>query len=152
MESIYTQYAQVAENSGFFAPPFFSMCLQICIYKSFLTFFPPKTPSFATAKALTFPALSQAMHVHKQQHLPVQTVFVYHLACSCDISGMHTTAWKSLVQKTACKTAEQPALPVLFISVVNFLAFGCRGTHLQFWSRCNLSYTLKKTFVVIKLV
>lgn len=39
-------------------------------------------PSFATAKASTFPALYQAMHVHKQQRLPVQTVFVYYLNCS----------------------------------------------------------------------
>jgi len=51
------------------------------------------------------------MHVHKQQHLPVQTVFVYHLDCSCDISGLHTTVWKRLVQKTSCMTAEQPSLP-----------------------------------------
>lgn len=152
-EKNYIQYAQVAENSGFFHFFFFFlMCPQICISTGFLTFFPLRC-HLMTAKTSTFPSLYQAMHVHKQQHLPDQTVFVYHLDCLCDISGMHTTVWKSLVETTSCKTAEQPGLPqVLFISVVNFLAFGCRSTHLQLWRRYNLSYTLKNTFLVIKIV
>lgn len=123
------------------------MCLKIFICKGFITFFPFWMPSFVTAKASTFPALYQAMPVHKQQHLTVQRAFFYPLDCSRDVRGVPTTDWKPSTQADDQRPQSSLAYPSLVCLSGNFLRLGCKRTHLQFWSRCNLSHMLKENLL-----
>lgn len=99
-------------------------------------------PSPVTGKASPFPALHQAMHAHKQQHLPVQRAFFYALDGSRDVGGVPMTG--NLQLRRSSETTEQPGLPKPCLSQWELLRLGCRGSHLKFWSRYNLSYVLKK--------
>lgn len=96
------------------------MCLKIFICKGFITFFPFWMPSFVTAKASTFPALYQAMPVHKQQHLTVQRAFFYPLDCSHDVRGVPTTDWKPSTQEIIRDHRAAWLTQGLFVSVETF--------------------------------
>lgn len=124
--------------------PFF-MDLTIFNCKGFIPFFPFWMPSFVTAKASTFPALYQAMPDTATPDCSESIFLSFILLMWCSWCACH----KLETFNTGDHQRPQSSLayPSLVCLSGNFLRLGCKRTHLQFWSRCNLSYMLKENLL-----